>query len=133
MAAALAAAAGGAGVTVLEKSSWLGGTTAISGGGIWIPANPWAAAAGVTDDIDAGLRYVGGLHIGDVDPALAEAYVRRGLAIARSMEEHTGVRWQHLLGMSDYHCEVPGGSRGGRSLEIAPIAVSEEGALASAS
>ena len=82
MAAALAAASSGASVTLLEKASTIGGTTAISGGGIWVPANPWSAAAGVSDDVDNGLRYLAGLRLGDVDPVLAEAYVRRGTDIA---------------------------------------------------
>jgi 3-oxosteroid 1-dehydrogenase len=126
MAAALSAAVGGARVTVLERSAWLGGTTAISGGGIWVPANPWAAAAGVVDDIDAALRYLAGLRLGDVDVAVGEAYVRQAVTIARSLEERAGIRWQHLVGMSDYHCELDGGCRGGRSLEIAPVQVSDD-------
>ena len=126
MAASLAAATRGARVTVLERSSWLGGTTAISGGGIWVPANPWAAAAGVADDIDSGLRYLDGLRLGDVDAEVGQAYVREAVGIARSLEDRVGIHWQHLVGMSDYHCELPGGSRGGRSLEIAPMQVSDE-------
>ena len=126
MAAALAAVSTGARVTVLERSAWLGGTTAISGGGIWVPANPWAAAAGVSDDIDAGMRYVDGLRLGDVDAGMGQAYVREAVGVARGLEARAGIRWQHLVGMSDYHCEIPGGCRGGRSLEIAPVHVSEE-------
>lgn len=126
MAAALAAAVEGARVTVLERSAWLGGTTAISGGGIWVPANPWAAAAGVVDDVDAGLRYLGNLRLGDTDPAVSEAYVRESVAVARCLEDRAGLKWQHLVGMSDYHCELSGGCPGGRSLEIAPIQVSAD-------
>jgi 3-oxosteroid 1-dehydrogenase len=126
MAAALAAAVEGAGVTVLERSAWLGGTTAISGGGIWVPANPWAAAAGVVDDTAAGIRYLRNLRLGDTDPAVSEAYVRESVGVARGLEDRAGLRWQHLVGMSDYHCEVDGGCSGGRSLEIAPIQVSAD-------
>jgi 3-oxosteroid 1-dehydrogenase len=124
MAAALAAATAGADVTVLERAPLLGGTTAISGGGIWIPANPWAAAAGGGDDIESALAYVQALQLGDVDFALGEAYVRDGVEVALALERHAGVQWQHLVGMSDYHAERPGGSRLGRSLEIAPVEVS---------
>jgi succinate dehydrogenase/fumarate reductase flavoprotein subunit len=124
MAAALAAATNRADVTVLERAPLLGGTTAISGGGIWIPANPWAAAAGGDDDIDSALAYVRALQMGDVDPALAEAYVRDGVDVAQALEQHAGVQWQHLVGMGDYHAEQPGGSRHGRSLEIAPVEAS---------
>ena len=108
MAAGLAAAAAGAHVVVLERAPWLGGTTATSGGGIWIPANPWAAAAGVADSTDDALRYLDSLRLGDVDPVVGHTYVREGVHVARSIAEHTGVEWQHLVGMSDYHAELPG-------------------------
>ena len=49
--AALAAAKAGCKVAVLEKAPCFGGTTAISGGGIWIPGSSQAKAAGVIDDI----------------------------------------------------------------------------------
>ena len=124
MAAALAAARAGARVTILERSPWLGGTTAISGGGIWVPANPWAAGAGVHDDLDAALRYVASLRLGDVDSSVGQAYVRLAADIATTIEGAAGVRWQHLMGMSDYHCELDGGCAGGRSLEIQPVQVS---------
>ena len=126
MTAALAAAFEGARVTVLERSGWLGGTTAISGGGIWVPANPWAAATGIVDDVAAGLRYLGNLRLGDADPVLGEIYVRESSGIACALEDRAGLHWQHLLGMSDYHCELAGGCPGGRSLEIAPVQVSAD-------
>ncbi|MGH9133648.1 MAG: FAD-binding protein [Ilumatobacteraceae bacterium] len=126
MAAGLAAAAAGAQVTVLERTQWLGGTTATSGAGIWIPANPWAAAAGAVDSIDDALRYLGALSLGDVDPVVGEAYVREGVGVARSLEDRAGVRWQHLVGMSDYHAEFAGGSSFGRALEIGPVEVGAE-------
>ena len=47
--AALRAAKGGLKVLVVEKSEWLGGTSAMSGAGIWIPANHVAAQAGIAD------------------------------------------------------------------------------------
>ena len=47
LAAALTAAVGGARVIVLEKAAVLGGTTAMSGAGIWIPANHHMRAAGI--------------------------------------------------------------------------------------
>jgi 3-oxosteroid 1-dehydrogenase len=123
MAAALSAAHAGAEVTVLERAPWLGGTTAISGAGIWIPANPWSAAAGVEDSVDDALQYVSQLDLGDVQPALLETYVREGASIVAEFAERAGLTWNHLIGMSDYHAEFAGGSREGRSLEIGPVQV----------
>src|SRR5215216_2348107 len=58
LAAALTAAVGGARVTVLEKAAVLGGTTAMSGAGIWIPANHHMRAAGLDDSPDEALAYL---------------------------------------------------------------------------
>ncbi|HYB54945.1 MAG TPA: FAD-binding protein, partial [Alphaproteobacteria bacterium] len=49
LSAALAAAVGGARVIVLEKAAVLGGTTAMSGAGTWVPANHHMLAAGMAD------------------------------------------------------------------------------------
>src|SRR5262249_1754179 len=52
------AGAGGARVTVLEKSPLLGGTSAMSGAGTWVPANHHMLAAGIADSKDAALTYL---------------------------------------------------------------------------
>jgi succinate dehydrogenase/fumarate reductase flavoprotein subunit len=126
LAAAVAAAARSAEVTVLEAATLLGGTTAISGGGIWIPANPWAAAAGVEDSAEEALAYLRALELGDSDRALSEVYVREGPRVARAVEARTPLRWQHLTGFPDYHVELGGGQPLGRSLEIRPVQVERE-------
>ncbi len=125
MAASVAAASEGADVIVLEAASTIGGTTATSGGGIWIPANPWGAAAGVDDSVEEGIRYLRNLDLGDTDPALANMYVRQGAPVTRAVEEVSPLRWQHL-GFPDYHAELEGGKQPGRSLEIEPVQVPEE-------
>ena len=96
--AAVAAATDGADVTVLEAAELLGGTTGISGGGIWIPANPWAAAAGVEDSPEEALRYLAALDIGHCDAALARAYVRDGVAAVRANESVSALRRAGLMG-----------------------------------
>jgi succinate dehydrogenase/fumarate reductase flavoprotein subunit len=126
MAAAVAAAAAGAAVTVLEAAPAIGGTTAISGGGIWIPASEPARAAGIEDTPEAGLEYLRNLDLGDVDERLCDAYVRDGNRTLDALNDPTGLRWQHLKGYSDYHAELPGGTPLGRSLEITPTVVAPE-------
>src|SRR6185437_12018692 len=68
MAAALAAHSAGITPLVLEKQSVLGGSTAMSGGVIWVPNNPLMRAEGVSDSYEAGLAYFEDV-VGDVGPA----------------------------------------------------------------
>src|SRR5690625_6372520 len=57
MAAALSAHEQGLKVRVVGKTEYVGGSTALSGGGVWVPANPVLTGAGSTDTIDQGLTY----------------------------------------------------------------------------
>jgi succinate dehydrogenase/fumarate reductase flavoprotein subunit len=123
-AAAVSAAREGASVTLLERADALGGTTAWGGGGIWIPANPYAAVEGSPDTFDAALLYLRSVGLGDSDHELAERYVREGVRVLAEIEEHTPLRWNTIRGFPDYHAELPGGRvQGGRSLEIDSVAV----------
>ena len=56
--AALATAAGGLATAIVEKTAWIGGTSAMSGAGVWVPANHHAHAAGIDDSPDETLRYL---------------------------------------------------------------------------
>ncbi len=118
MAAALSAAVAGGDVTVIEASDVIGGTTTLSGGAIWVPANPWAAAEGVADTPAEALQYLQGLDLGDTDAALTEAYAHRAAGAIQGLEQHTSLRWELQPGWPDYHAEREGGKREGRALEI---------------
>ena len=54
MAAALAAHECGLTVLIVEKSSYVGGSTARSGGALWLPASPILEEKGAGDTVDAG-------------------------------------------------------------------------------
>src|SRR5690554_4093395 len=58
LAAALTAAKAGASVSVFEKSSYFGGTSAMSGAGTWIPANKYMREAGLNDSLEEALAYL---------------------------------------------------------------------------
>lgn len=126
MAAAVAAAVAGASVTMLEAAPALGGTTAISGGGIWIPASRAARDAGVDDDLESAVTYLRALGLGDIDDALCETYVREGERALDGLNAASGLTWQHLTGFADYHAEFPGGTALGRSLEITATRIAPE-------
>jgi succinate dehydrogenase/fumarate reductase flavoprotein subunit len=113
--AAVAAASSGARVAVLEKSEWIGGTSAVSGGLLWIPANPKQRAAGIDDDPAAALRYLERLAAGRSERALLETLVRSGPELVEALEAHTTLRFE-VLEKPDYHPELPGARPRGRSL-----------------
>lgn len=116
--AALAAAVDGATVAVFEKAELLGGTTALSGAGIWIPGNQLAAAAGVSDSRAEGLKYLTSLSNGMILPDLAEALIDGGPQFVDFLRDNTDLRLQLVAGYPDYHPENPGGKPGGgRTLE----------------
>jgi succinate dehydrogenase/fumarate reductase flavoprotein subunit len=113
--AALAAAAAGARVALLEKSEWIGGTSAISGGLIWIPGNPRMRAAGLDDSEADALRYLEVLAAGRSERALLETLIRSGPELVDALEATTTLRFE-MLDKPDYHPELPGARPRGRSL-----------------
>ncbi len=118
LAAALAAHDQGASVGVYEKGSHIGGTTAISGGLVWIPANPHMAEVGIADTVEDAFAYLMSLSHGLIDPELARAFVTTGPATVTWLESATPLRFHVVEGFPDYQPEHPGGKPGGgRALE----------------
>jgi succinate dehydrogenase/fumarate reductase flavoprotein subunit len=116
--AALAAVQSGASVGVYEKSSLLGGSSAISGGVPWVPLNHHQDEAGIADSRDEALAYLASLSLDRMDPTLAEAFVDNGRATIAWLEETTEARFTLLPSYPDYHPENTGGKPGGgRSLD----------------
>jgi len=118
MVAAIAAAQAGADVGLYEKADQLGGTTAVSGGMIWIPANPHARALGVQDSVEEGVRYLMSLSHGLTDESLVRVLVETGPSVVAWLQRATPLRLRVIEGYPDYQPEHPGGKPdGGRSLE----------------
>ncbi|HKD66277.1 MAG TPA: FAD-dependent oxidoreductase [Candidatus Binataceae bacterium] len=116
--AAVTAAAGGAQVAVLEKSDKVGGTTGVSGGVLWIPANHHMKEVGVEDSPEEALRYIRRLTMGrEPDPALIDDFVATGADAVQWLEDNTPVRMFATKWFADYYADMPGGKREGRSLE----------------
>lgn len=116
LAAAVTGAHEGLSVLVLEKTEFLGGTTAYSAGTCWIPNNRFQRDAGVTDDAQVAAGYLDRL-VGDKAPReVRESYLRNGSA-AIDYFDRLGVRFWHSKTVVDYHPEVEGASLGGRALE----------------
>lgn len=114
--AALVAAKAGLSVCVLEKAARFGGTTAISGGGIWIPASPQAKAAGVADSSETARDYVLGVVGNRADRALIDAYLAAGPAMIEWLAANSEAQFLISPPSSDWYPEVPGAVDFGRLL-----------------
>lgn len=112
MMAALVAAENRAEALVIEKDALWGGTSATSGGGIWIPGSDLAKENGFEDNLDDAFTYLRGLSADNVPDANIRAYVDNAAPMLRWLTEHTPVRYISLP-YPDYHAENPGGSPGG--------------------
>ncbi|PWV67829.1 3-oxosteroid 1-dehydrogenase [Nocardia neocaledoniensis] len=121
MTAALAAAHNGLSVVVLEKAAHYGGSTARSGGGVWIPGNKALKASGRPDDREEARTYLHSI-IGDVVPAeKIDTYLDRGAEAFDFVLDHTPLKMKWVPGYSDYYPEAPGGLAQGRSCEPTPF------------
>ncbi|WP_250279882.1 FAD-dependent oxidoreductase [Frankia sp. Cppng1_Ct_nod] len=116
--AALTAHDGGASVGLFEKASQVGGTSAWSGGMVWIPGNPHMAALGLHDSREEALTYLESLSHGLIEPELAAVYVDAGPEVISWLEARTPAEFRIIKNFPDYHPEHPGAmAGGGRSME----------------
>ncbi|WP_084727386.1 3-oxosteroid 1-dehydrogenase [Rhodococcoides yunnanense] len=121
MTAALTAAHRGLSVVVLEKAPHYGGSTARSGGGVWIPGNEALESDGVDDTPEAAREYLHSI-IGDVvTKERIDTYLERGPEMLSFVLRHSPLKMQWVPGYSDYYPEAPGGRVGGRSVEPTPF------------
>lgn len=120
--AALAGVARGLRVAVVEKSERLGGATAASLGGLWVPENHIAAAEGLPDSLDAARRYMQFLSGGYALAPMVDAYLHNSRT-ALSDFAAAGVPFRLLRGLPDhYFPKAEGTVADGRMVEAAPIA-----------
>ncbi|MGB1139691.1 MAG: FAD-binding protein, partial [Halioglobus sp.] len=114
-------------VLVVEKEPVYGGTTAKSGGVIWIPANDRLDEVGISDSVEDGYNYLKGL-IGDtVDDRRIRAYAERSREMLAYMMRHSHVDYEPLPAYMDYYETVPGYRSGGRSMDSAPFNIKQLG------
>ena len=114
--AAVKAAQSGASVLVLEKAAHFGGTTAISGGGIWIPASPQAKAENVNDSIEKARDYVLNVVGNRADRAIIDAYLTNGPEMVAWLGDNSTVQFLISPPSSDWYPEVAGAVDYGRLL-----------------
>lgn len=120
MTAAAVAAAEDLRVLVIEKTAFVGGTTAWCDGMVWIPANPRMKDVGLSDSITDAVRYLSSTVPEPANAGLRAAFLARGPEAVAYLEANTEVRLQPVKACPDCYPERLGATSGGRVLE--PVA-----------
>jgi succinate dehydrogenase/fumarate reductase flavoprotein subunit len=107
-------------VIVVEKEAYFGGTTAFSGGVLWIPGNPHAKRAGIDDTRAAAFDYLQHETGALFDQAAVDAFLDNGPRMVEFFERETSVAFLPTL-YPDYHPDAPGGVEIGRSIVAKPF------------
>ena len=127
LSAAVTAAALGLTVIVVEKAPVYGGTTAWSGGWMWIPRNPLAVAAGIREDIEGPRTYLRH-ELGDhYDAARVDAFLEQAPRMVEFFQSQTSLAFIDGNAIPDFHGASPGALEGGRSVCAAPFDARELG------
>jgi 3-oxosteroid 1-dehydrogenase len=130
MASALVMRAAGKSVLILEKTPFIGGTTAKSGGVIWVPNNRFMKEAGIADSAEAGITYLDAaaedvpgtshekrLVYVNESTRMIDFLVGQGVALERASQF-----WP------DYYDDLPGGCKTSRCVTALPFNTNELGA-----
>lgn len=121
MSAALAAHESGLSALIVEKSSYVGGSTARSGGALWLPASPVLAEAGAGDTAERAGAYLDSVVAGSAPAQRSAGFVAHVSATVDMLRRATPLRLFWARDYSDYHPEEPGGSAAGRTCECLPF------------
>lgn len=112
--AAINAADARGAVLVVEKAAEFGGTSATSGGGIWIPNSHLAREAGLEDSEEDAFAYIRPQSAPNVPDSAIRAFIREAPKMLIWLHEKTPVRYDSVP-YPDYHVEYPGGKNGFRT------------------
>ncbi|MCF6391502.1 FAD-binding protein, partial [Mycobacterium sp. MBM] len=117
MTSALFAADQGLSVLIVEKSDRYGGTSAISGGGIWIPNNHYFKALGGNDSPELSMQYLKAATGEHADEGRLRAYVEHAPQMIKTLTQNSHVRYAVADKYPDYYPHLPGALPGGRTLD----------------
>ncbi|MDT5248425.1 MAG: 3-oxosteroid 1-dehydrogenase [Mycobacterium sp.] len=129
MTAALKADAEGLDTLVVEKSAQFGGSTALSGGGIWVPGAPSQRRAGYVPAPDDTFEYLKQITDGVVSDARLRQYVGAAPEMMDFLEKSSS--WFEFVwkpGYADYYPELPGGSERGSTINVPELDLRKLGA-----
>jgi succinate dehydrogenase/fumarate reductase flavoprotein subunit len=111
----------GCDVLVVEKAAQFGGTTARSGGWLWVPGNPLAGRSGVDDSIEKATTYIRHEAGNHFDAGRVGAFLENAGAMVSFLETNTEVKFTFGKNYPDYHPDHPGGVEEGRSIHPLPF------------
>lgn len=115
-------------ILLIEKSDKFGGTSALSGGGVWVPNNRYAKECGADDSYDEALKYLQQTIPTDIaQPKLIETYLQTAPEMVNFLHDNTRLRYISLEKYPDYFSDIEGAKNGHRSMEPEPINFSELG------
>lgn len=114
-------------VLVIEKSVRFGGLSARGGGGLWVPCNHYALAAGAQDSLEDAATYLRHTLPADAEWDRIDAYLRAGPEMMRFLHDRIGARYVSRGEYPDYFTTEPGARLGHRLLEPEPFMLDELG------
>ncbi len=121
MSAAVTAGHHGLNVLIVEKEPRFGGTTARSGGWLWIPGTSLAKDWGIVESPEQARTYLRHEAGNSFDAARVDAFLTKGPEAVDFFTSQTALRFDMPLTFPDYHAEAPGGTQGGRSMVTRPF------------
>jgi len=121
LSAAITAHYFGCQVIVIEKQAVFGGTTARSGGWLWVPGNPLAAREGASDSIEAARKYIAHQAGNHFDAGRVDAFLANAGKMVPFFEGNTEVKFAFGKDYPDYHPDHPGSVEQGRSIHTLPF------------
>ena len=118
LAAAVFAANAGKRVAIIEKSTYLGGTSAFTAGTLWVPGNTSALVAGAPEnDIEEARKYVSGLAGKPLEDPMLDSYLSTGPEAIEALLAGSEVEFEVREVHPDYFSNQPGSTMGYRPLE----------------
>src|SRR3974390_3465501 len=121
LSAAVTAGHHGLKVLVVEKEPRFGGTSARSGGWLWIPGTSLAKAWGIHETPEQARAYLQHEAGSSFDRERVDAFIENGPKAVDFFTSKTSVRFDMPMVFPDYHAEAPGGAQGGRSMVARPF------------
>src|SRR6476620_7487174 len=119
MSAALFSAIRGAKTLLVEKTEFVGGTSALSAGSVWIPNT--RHASGASDDAAKVERYLQQIIGNRADATLRSAFLQAGPEAVEVLEDQSEVKLRAYARHPDYRSELEGAAVAGRALEPLPF------------